>query len=121
MAVTIHLIAALWALLAGFSQLITTRGTKRHKLVGWSWMVSMVIVAVSSFWLTGFMDLLWGFSPIHLLSIWVLVCVVVSFYSAQTGNIRRHRRFAIGAFYGVVGAAIGTLAPGRLIHQWFFG
>ncbi|MEL0166740.1 MAG: DUF2306 domain-containing protein [Pseudomonadaceae bacterium] len=120
MAVTIHLVAALWALLAGTSQLLGAKGTGLHRLVGWSWMVAMVIVAISSFWLTGFMDLFWGFSPIHLLSIWILVCVAVSLYSARTGNIRRHRAFAVGAFWGVVGAGIGALLPGRLIYQWLF-
>ena len=121
MALTIHLTAALWALLAGISQLSTPKGTRFHKMVGWSWMAAMVIVAVSSFWLTGFMDLFWGYSPIHLLSVWILVCVAVSLHSAKTNNIKRHKAFAIGAFYGVVGAGIGALAPGRVIHQWLFG
>lgn len=121
MAITIHLAAALWALLAGSSQLLTQKGTKLHKVVGWSWMAAMVVVPISSFWLTGFMNLFWGYSPIHLLSIWILVCVGVSLYSVRTGNIKRHRAFAVGAFYGVVGAGLGTLAPGRLIHQWIFG
>ena len=121
MALTIHLTAALWALLAGISQLSAPKGTKLHRMVGWSWMLAMVIVAISSFWLTGFMELFWGYSPIHLLSIWILVCVAVSLYSARTSNIKRHRRFAVGAYYGVVGAGIGALAPDRLIHQWLFG
>ncbi len=121
MALTIHLNAALWAILSGVSQIVASKGTKVHKVIGWSWMTAMVIVALSSFWLTGFMNLLWGYSPIHLLSIWILVCVAVSIYSAKTGNIKRHRGFAIGAFLGVIGAGIGALAPDRLIHQWLFG
>lgn len=103
------------------NQLIAKKGTRSHRIIGWFWMTAMVVVAVSSFWLTGFMDLLWGYSPVHLLSIWTLVCVVVSLYAARTGNISRHRAFAVGAFYGVIGAGLGTLAPGRTIHQWVFG
>lgn len=61
MALTIHLTAAVWALLAGISQLYALKGTRVHKIVGWSWMTTMVA------------------------------------------------------------AGIGTLAPGRLIHQWVFG
>ena len=121
MAVTLHLIAALWALLAGGFQLLTRKGTQLHRVVGWSWMTAMVIVAVSSFWLTGFMDVFHGYSPIHLLSVWVLVCVAVSVYSARAGHIRRHRAFAVGAFIGVIGAGLGALAPGRLIYQWLVG
>lgn len=121
MAITIHLTAALWALLAGISQLLTPKGIRLHKMLGYSWMTAMVIVAISSFWLTGFMNLFWGYSPIHLLSILTLVCIGISLYSARTGNIKRHRAFAVGAFCGLVGAGIGALAPGRLIHQWIFG
>lgn len=121
MALTIHLAAALWTLLAGGGQLVARKGTHIHKVIGWSWMIAMIVVAISSFWLTGFMDLFLGYSPIHLLSIWILVCVAVSVYSARTGNIKRHRAFAIGAFCGVIGAGLGTLAPERLIHLWLFG
>ena len=58
MALSIHLVAAIFALIAGASQIVGQKGTRLHKVIGWSWMVSMVIVAVSSFWLTGFMDVL---------------------------------------------------------------
>jgi len=121
MAISIHFFAALWAIVAGTSQLLTRKGTRLHKVVGWSWMVSMVVVAISSFWLTGFMDVLWGSSPIHLLSIWVLFCVASSIYSARVGNIKSHKAFAVGAFFGVIGAGLGALAPGRLLNQWLLG
>lgn len=120
MALSIHVAAALWALMAGGGQLLAPKGTRLHKIVGWSWMIAMVLVAISSFWLKGLMDVVWGYSPIHLLSIWILICVAVSIYSARTHNIKRHKAFAKGAFYGVLGAGIGALAPGRLIHQWLF-
>lgn len=121
MALSIHLIAAFWALVAGAGQLLAPKGTRLHRLVGWSWMLSMAVVAISSFWLTGFMDLLWGYSPIHLLSVWTLFCIFISIHSVRSGNIRRHKLFATGAFFGVVGAGMGALAPGRLINQWLFG
>ncbi|WP_347332888.1 DUF2306 domain-containing protein [Marinimicrobium locisalis] len=121
MALAIHLFAALGALLAGASQLVSPKGTKLHKVVGWFWMGAMVTVAVSSFWLTGLMDVIWGYSPIHILSLWTLFCVAASLYFVKTGNIRRHRGFAVGAFIGVVGAGLGTLLPGRLVGQWLFG
>ncbi|KEA61760.1 putative membrane protein [Marinobacterium lacunae] len=121
MATYIHITAALWAILAGVSQLLGEKGSTFHRALGWTWMLAMTVTAISSFWLTGLMNLFWGYSPIHLLSLWVLVCVVVSVMSARAGNIKRHKAFAVGAFWGVIGAAIGTLMPGRLIHQWLFG
>jgi uncharacterized membrane protein len=120
-AVLIHLTAAVWALAVGGVQLATRKGTPMHRALGWSWMIGMAIVAISSFWLTGFMNVLWGYGPVHLLSLWVLFCIVYSIYSARTGNIKRHRTFAVGAFFGVVGAGLGALAPGRLVGSWVFG
>ncbi|MCR9186021.1 MAG: DUF2306 domain-containing protein [Halieaceae bacterium] len=121
MSVYIHLTAALWVLAIGGLQLAATKGTPRHRFVGWSWMAAMIVAAISSFWLTNPGNGFLGYGPIHLLSIWVMICVVVSVGAVRRGNIRRHRGFAVGAYLGTVGAAIGALAmPGRLLHSYFF-
>ncbi len=121
MADFIHLFAACWVLMAGGLQIALRKGTPLHKLLGWSWMLSMLVVAISSFWITGFMDWLWGFSPIHLLSLWVMFCVVMSVQGARSGNLLRHKFFAVGAYFGTIGAALGALAPGRMLNQMLFG
>jgi len=121
MSAYIHLTAALWVLALGGLQLASAKGTPSHRWIGWSWMLAMVVAAISSFWLTSPNNLFMGYGPIHLLSIWVLICVVVSVMAVRRGNIRRHRGFAIGAYLGTVGAAIGAIAmPGRLLHGFFF-
>jgi|TARA_R110000764_G_scaffold107248_2_gene193080 uncharacterized membrane protein len=43
------------------------------------------------------------------------------YFFARKGNIKRHKIFTTGAFFGLIGAGLGTLAPGRLIHEWLFG
>lgn len=122
MATYIHLTAALWVLLAGAMQLLRQKGTKPHKFIGWSWMLAMIVVSISSFWITGFVDWFFGYGPIHLLSIWVLICVAVSLTAARRGNIRQHQYFAVGAYCGTIGAALGAmLVPNRLLHDWLFG
>ncbi|MBA54175.1 MAG: hypothetical protein CMK89_06955 [Pseudomonadales bacterium] len=121
MADYIHLAAACWVLVAGGLQIALKKGTSMHRRLGWSWMLSMLVVALSSFWITGFMDLLWGYSPIHLLSLWVIFCVLMSVQGARNQNLRRHILFAVGAYLGTVGATLGALAPGRMLHGIFFG
>ncbi|MFZ5605254.1 MAG: DUF2306 domain-containing protein [Pseudomonadota bacterium] len=121
MHISIHLLAAFWVLTAGTLQLVMQKGTLAHRAVGWSWMLAMLVVAVSSFWIKGIVDWLWGYGPIHLLSIWVIICVVLSVQGARTGNIKRHKGFAVGAFCGAVGAGLFALAPGRLLNQYLFG
>lgn len=120
-AVWIHLVAALWGLVFGAVQLMSPKGSKQHRWVGWSWVLAMVITAVSSFWLSGSLALLGPFSVIHLLSVWILVCLVISMLAVRRRRLNTHRDFLVGAYLGLVGAGLGTLAPGRLISGWLFG
>jgi uncharacterized membrane protein len=121
LALFVHVLAALLAIAIGAAQLAGRKGTRQHKFVGWTWMAAMVVVAVSSFWLQGFMDIIWGFGLIHLLSLWILVCVAVAIPSARVGNLRIHKGFTVGAYCGVVGAGVGAFMPGRMLNQALFG
>lgn len=120
MILTLHIFAAIWALVIGAIQLMASKGTKQHKFIGRTWMIAMAITAMSSFWLRGFEPIIGSFSLIHLLSFWVLICVAASIYFARIGNINRHKGFAKGAYFGLIGAGIGTLAPGRMMNEWLF-
>lgn len=118
----IHLAAAVWVLCAGGIQLLRTKGTPSHRMLGWSWMLAIVVVSVSSFWLHELRPVFFGLGPIHILSIWVLICVVVSVYSARHDHIIRHRNFAVGAYLGaVVAGSFAIYGSNRLLHQWLFG
>ncbi len=84
-------------------------------------MLAMIVVSVSSFWITGVVDWFLGYGPIHLLSIWVLVCVAVSLVAIRNGNIRLHKAYTIGAYAGSIGAGIAALlVPNRLLYTFFF-
>jgi uncharacterized membrane protein len=118
----VHLVGAAWALLVGAVQLSRPKGTPSHRLLGQSWMLAMIVVAVSSFWLQGFMDLFMGLSPIHLLSFWVLFCVAASLYHVRNRNITWHKVYVVGAYVGTVGAGIGAVVgETRIIHLWLIG
>jgi len=121
LSVYIHLIAAIWLLLSGIAQIFLSKGTKLHKVTGWTWMIAMLVVAISSFWISGFVDWIYGYGPLHLLSIWVIVCVIVALVSVKRGNIRLHKAYTLGAFLGSIGAAIAALLiPNRLLYDFFF-
>jgi uncharacterized membrane protein len=106
----IHLTAALLTFLLGIAVLLRRKGTASHKRLGRSWVVLMLIVAISSFWIRR--D---GFSWIHLLSIWTLISLACAVWFIRRGNVRAHQGFMIGTFLGLAGAGIGALAPGRLL------
>ena len=115
----IHLAAVLPALLLGAVQLATPKGTPRHRLLGWAWVVAMAVAAVSSFWILG-LNKAGGFSVIHLLSAWVLIALALSIWHIRRGNVRAHKLFMIGTFLGLAGAGLGALAPGRTLYLFFF-
>src|SRR5260370_20846576 len=70
--IQIHALAAIAAFAVGLVQLTAPKGTIPHRLIGWSWGMLMLTVAVSSLFIHKIR--LWGpWSPIHLLSILVLV------------------------------------------------
>ena len=51
LAIQLHAFAAMAAFVLGVVQLSAPKGTLPHRTVGWVWVVLMVIVATTSFWI----------------------------------------------------------------------
>jgi uncharacterized membrane protein len=120
LAVQIHVAAVLPAAVLGAYILLNRKGTPRHRLFGKIWMVLMVVTSLSSFFIHG-INLFFGFSPIHLLSVFVLVGVWRAISAARAHNIRAHKAAVIGMYLGgIVGAGLFTLIPGRLMNAVVF-
>ena len=115
----IHLAAVLPALAIGVTQLLMTKGTRLHKSLGWLWVLAMVVVAVSSFWIMELRKSV-GFSVIHLLSLWTLIALACAVWFIRRGNVRAHKGFMVGTLLGLAGAGIGALMPGRFLAQLLF-
>jgi len=115
----IHLAAIVPAVLIGVVQIAAKKGTRPHKILGWIWVLAMVVVAVSSFWI---LEIRKGaaFSVIHLLSLWTLIALACAIWFIRRGNVRAHKRFMVGTLLGLAGAGLGALAPGRFVSQLLF-
>lgn len=113
-AVLLHLGAVLAALAIGMLNLARPKGTRPHRVLGWTWIVLMSAAALSSFWIFSLRNSA-GPSLVHLLSVWTLIALACAIYFIRRGNVRAHRAFMIGTFLGLVGAGLGALAPGRLL------
>ncbi|MCW1839978.1 DUF2306 domain-containing protein [Prosthecomicrobium hirschii] len=120
-AIQIHAVLALAAFVVGLVQFAAPKGTPLHRALGWLWVLGMAVVALSSFLIHEIR--LWGaWSPIHLLSVWVLLMLVVAIHAARHGAIERHRKTMRGLFVGaLVIAGLFTLMPGRIMHAVLFG
>jgi len=120
-AIPLHAFAAMAAFALGVIQLAGSKGTLPHRTMGWIWVVLMLAVALSSFWIHQIR--LWGpWSPIHLLSIFTLVMLPLGVWRAHRHHVTDHRRIMVGLFAGaLVIAGLFTLLPGRIMHAVIFG
>ena len=120
-AIPLHAFAAMAAFALGAVQLAAPKGTLPHRTLGWIWVALMAVVAISAFWIHQ-LRIVGPFSPIHLLSIYVPVMLVVGVLAARRHNVQRHRRTMIGLLAGaLVIAGLFTFMPGRVMHAGVFG
>jgi uncharacterized membrane protein len=119
--IIMHASAAMAAFALGVAQLILPKGTGPHRLMGWTWVALMLVVAGSSFWIQE-IRLFGPWSPIHLLSILTLLMLPAGIYFVRRGRIRGHASTMIGLFTGaLVIAGLFTFVPGRIMHAVAFG
>ncbi len=112
------------ALIVGIVQLVAPKGTLPHRTPGWVWVVLMLTISVSSFWIHGHGWRLWrSWSPIHLLSIFAPLMLLLGVFYARTRNVRGHKNHDDLDLHSgaLVVAGLFTLLPGRIVHRVVFG
>ena len=114
--VQVHVVVAIAALLTGAAILLFPKGTPLHRGLGRIGAAALVITALSSFGIYRN-----GLSVIHLLSLLTLYSVTRGIIAIRQGRVARHSGYMRGAWFGLVGAAVFTLLPGRVMNAVFFG
>lgn len=116
-----HAIIALLAAVLGLWQMVGAKGTARHRIVGWLFVLGMAYVALSAVFISTIK--LWGaFSPIHLLIPVTLYSLWVGVRRARAGDIAGHKRTMVSLFVmAVLITGAFTLLPGRVMHETLFG
>ena len=118
--IVVHALMALAALGLGLWQLLGPKGTIPHRTVGYVWAALMLGVAATSFWIHD-LQLIGPFSPIHILSIIVLINVPIAVHAARSGAINKHRTYMRSLFFlALVVTGAFTLLPGRVMHDVVF-
>ncbi|MQP64000.1 DUF2306 domain-containing protein [Niveispirillum sp. SYP-B3756] len=116
-----HAVLAALAIVLGAFQFAMPKGTAQHRGLGYIWVAGMGLVALSSFAIHE-LRVIGPFSPIHLLSIFVLYTLVKAIRAARQGRIAQHKRSMILLY--ILGLLITgglTLLPGRLMYRVMFG
>ncbi|MCR9194700.1 MAG: DUF2306 domain-containing protein [Hyphomonas sp.] len=118
-AIQIHVIGAISSFMIGLILLCAPKGFRLHKALGWTWVVSMAVTAISSFFITGLMGN--NYSPIHALSAWTMIGLPFGIAAVRRRDIKKHRHTMTGMFVGaMVIAGLFSFLPGRLMWEIFF-
>ena len=116
-----HALAAITALVLGIIQLTRRKGTTLHKYVGYVWVLLMLYVSFSSFFIHD-LRLIGPFSPIHFLSVFTIGSVIYAIIMIRRGEITKHKRTMTLLFYlGLVLTGAFTLLPNRIMYTVLFG
>ena len=117
--IQLHLGAAVVALVIGAMLMLMRKGVTFHRRAGWLWVAAMSIVAGSSIFITGVNGDRWSF--IHMITGWTLISLPLAVIAARRHDVKQHRRFMMGMFYGGLIIAGGlTFIPGRTMWNVFF-
>lgn len=117
--IQLHLAAAVVALVIGAMLMLMRKGVTFHRRAGWLWVSAMSIVAGSSIFITGVNGDRWSF--IHMITGWTMIALPLAVIAARRHDVKQHRRFMMGMFYGGLIIAGGlTFIPGRTMWNVFF-
>lgn len=122
-AIQIHVAAALWAIITGAFAVMRTRRDWIHKTLGYLWVITMLIVSVSTVFITARVGpTLFGFGLIHILSVVVIVSLALGLRAAIVRDIARHRAIMRALYVQSLGiTGLFTLLPGRKMNAVLFG
>jgi len=119
-AIQIHAAAAIAAFVLGGVVLFRRKGGKVHMALGRAWVLLMLTVVFSSFFIHTIN--LWGiWSPIHLLSVGTFFSLIYGFAAIRRRNIEVHKRVMQSTYLGaLIIAGFFTFLPGRIMHEVLF-
>lgn len=114
--ISLHALAASYALIFGAVNLLRqTKGGNVHRIIGRIWAVAMYVVVLTSF---GIRTIDGGFNWLHALSVLTFCTLTAGLWAIHKRNIRAHRSFMTGSYFGLIGAFVGVLVvPSRRIPQ----
>ena len=116
-----HTIAALASLLAGAAVLLTAKGTRRHRQLGWTYVVSMLLLNGTALLIY---RLFGRFGPFHVGAVFSLVTVVAGTAAAvgsrrararrnpvdRARALERHYQWMTWSYVGLAAAAVSEIA-----------
>ena len=120
LSVQVHVAAAVFAMVVGVVIFLLPKGTGFHRLLGWSWVGSMIIVAATSVAMIA--DMRTGINPLHAFTALTVVSLWAGLTGIRRGDVKRHAGSMVGLYVGgLIIAGVFAFIPGRVMWQVVFG
>ena len=121
--IQIHVAAAVLALVLGPVALYRQKRDRLHKVMGYVWVVAMLIVAVSALFIEAVvMPVVGPYGPIHLFAFWTFTSLWQAMAAIFRRDVRRHQTIMRALYWQALGlTALLSMLPGRRINEMVFG
>ena len=120
LSVQVHVAGALTALVVGMVIFLLPKGTGFHRLLGWTWVSSMIIVAATS--VAMMVDFGNGVNALHAFTAITVVSLWGGLAGIRRGDVRRHAASMTGLYVGgLIIAGLFAFIPGRIMWNVVFG
>ncbi|WP_115718462.1 DUF2306 domain-containing protein [Gallaecimonas mangrovi] len=119
----IHLATVLPAFVIGTVQMLGRKGSPRHKGLGYTYMLLMLVTAITALFMPAKIGpVFFGhFGPVHLFCLLTLYAVPVAYFAVKRQNLRVHKRAMILLYVGgIIIAGSFAFMPGRMLNQLLF-
>ena len=120
LSVQVHVAGAMTAFFVGIVIFLLPKGTGFHRLLGWTWVSSMIIVAATS--VAMMVDFGNGVNPLHAFTAITVISLWSGLAGIRRGDVRRHAASMTGLYVGgLIIAGLFAFIPGRLMWTIVFG
>jgi uncharacterized membrane protein len=118
--VQVHVVAAVLALIVGAIIFLLPKGTGFHRFLGWSWVLSMIVVAATSIAMVA--DFGNGFNALHVFTAVTVISLWGGLTGIRRGDVRQHAGSMVGLYIGgLLIAGLFAFIPGRTMWATVFG
>lgn len=117
----LHLLFSIISMITGLIVILNTKGTKFHKIVGYVYVVNMLLLNISSFFISNFN----GFSIFHFFAIVSLITILAGMYPVlkRTKNwLQKHYYFmawSVVGLYCAFWSEVGTRFVKNMQDFWW--
>lgn len=121
--IQLHFMSAIPALIVGPFAIWGRTSRKTHKIVGYTWVVAMAVLATTGLFIpSNDLAVIGHLGPIHLFSFFALWGITRGVWLATQKRIKEHQSAMRSTWFGSMGiAALMNFLPGRTVNQMVFG